>query len=116
MSLDFRNTCPEIDDIILDYKYHTEDFLKNLISQFIPTELLDESHWKYKTFIQDSLSDLNSQILPLFEQLRKLNSEMRNSAEKQLEELQEIIGELELRKQELEGEIDMLQEELYNLK
>lgn len=108
MSLDFRNTCPEIDDIILDYKYHTEDFLKNLISQFIPTELLDESHWKYKTFIQDSLSDLNFQILPLFENLRKLNSEMRDSAEKQLDELQETIGELECRRQELEEEIEML--------
>lgn len=116
MSLEFRNTCPEIDDCISDFKYHTENFLKSLIPQFFPSNLLDENHWKYKEFISDNLLDLSSEILPLFEQLRKLNSEMRDSAEKQLNELQETIGELKWQKQELEEKINMLQEELYNCK
>lgn len=105
MSLDFRNTCPEIDDKISDFECHLENFLDNLIPQFIPTNLLDVNGVEYKSFKQKWMDDLKTQVVPLFEDLRELNAEMRATADKQIEELCFKIDYLEWDKEELEVKI-----------
>lgn len=105
MSLDFRNTCPEIDDKISDFEYRLENFLDSLIPQFIPTNLLDVNGVEYKSFKQEWMDELKNQVVPLFEDLRKLNSEMRATADKQIEELYLKIDYLEWDNEELKEKI-----------
>lgn len=105
MSLDFRNTCPEIDDKISDFEYHLENFLDSLIPQFIPSSLLNANGVEYKSFKQEWMDDLKNQVIPLFEDLRELNAEMRATADKQIEELYQRIDSLEWDKEELKEKI-----------
>src|SRR5690554_1415155 len=102
MALDFNNTCPQIDDCIEDYKYNAESFVINLIEHFIPADLQDSNHWRFKSFVDDKLKELNSYILPLFEKLRELNSEMRDVADNQIGDLEDKISEQEEYISELE--------------
>lgn len=102
MALDFKNTCPEIDDVIEDFKYHSERFIISLMEHFIPTDLQDSNHWRFKGFVEDKLKEHSSDILPLFEKLRELNSEMRDVADKQIGDLEDRISEQEEYISELE--------------
>lgn len=102
MSLDFNNTCPQIDDCIEDFKYHSEKFIISLMEHFIPTDLQDSDHWRFKSFVEDRLKEHNSDILPLFEKLRELNSDMRSVADKQIGDLEDRISEQEEYISELE--------------
>lgn len=106
MSLDFNNTCPQIDDCIEDFKHYSEQFIISLMEHFIPTDLQDSNHWKFKSFVEDRLKEHNSDILPLFEKLRELNSEMRDVADKQIGDLEYKISEQEEYISELEKQLE----------
>lgn len=95
MSLDFRHTCPEIDDCIETYKADNKELISIFVGQFLPSNLIDTSNWRYKDFISDLTCDFENIVLPLFEKIRSLNSEMRDQADKQIEELEEKISELQ---------------------
>lgn len=102
MSLDFNNTCPQIDDCIEDFKYFSEKFIISLMEHFIPTDLQDSNHWRFKSFVEDKLKEHSSDILPLFEKLRELNSAMRSVADEQIGDLEDRISEQEEYISELE--------------
>ena len=106
MSLDFNNTCPQIDDCIEDFKHYSEQFIISLIEHFIPTDMQDSNHWKFKSFVEDRLKEHNSDVLPLFEKLRELNSEMRDVADKQIDDLEVKIIEQEEYISELEKQLE----------
>ena len=106
MSLDFNNTCPQIDDCIEDFKHYSEQFIISLIEHFIPTDMQDSNHWRFKNFVEDRLKEHNSDILPLFEKLRELNSEMRDVADKQIGDLEDKISEQEEYISELEKQLE----------
>lgn len=105
MALSFKNTCPEIDDVIEDFKYHSERFIISLMEHFIPTDLQDSNHWRFKSFVEDKLKEHSNDILPLFEKLRDLNSEMREVADKQIGDLEDKISEQEEYISELEKQL-----------
>lgn len=102
MALDFNNTCPQIDDCIEDFKYHSEKFIISLMEHFIPSDMQDSNHWRFKSFVEDRLKEHSNDILPLFEKLRELNSEMRDVADKQIGNLEDKISEQEEYISELE--------------
>ena len=106
MALDFNNTCPQIDDCIEDFKHYSEQFIISLIEHFIPTDMQDSNHWKFKSFVEDRLKEHNSDVLPLFEKLRELNSEMRDVADKQIDDLEVKIIEQEEYISELEKQLE----------
>ena len=106
MALDFNNTCPQIDDCIEDFKHYSEQFIISLIEHFIPTDMQDSNHWKFKSFVEDRLKEHNSDILPLFEKLRDINSEMRDVADKQIGDLEDKISEQEEYISELEKQLE----------
>lgn len=95
MSLNFRNTYPIIDDCIETYKVDSEELIKNLVEQFLPSNLIDINHWQYKDFISEIVCDFENIVLPLFETVRTLNSDMRDQADKQISDLEEEISELQ---------------------
>lgn len=106
MALNFKNTCPEIDDCIEDFKYHSERFIISLMEHFIPTDLQDSNHWRFKSFVEDKLKEHSNDILPLFEKLRELNSEMRDVADNQIGNLEDKISEQEEYISELEKQLE----------
>ena len=106
MALDFNNTCPQIDDCIEDFKHYSEQFIISLIEHFIPTDMQDSNHWRFKSFVEDRLKEHNSDILPLFEKLRDINSEMRDVADKQIDDLEVKIIEQEEYISELEKQLE----------
>ena len=106
MALDFNNTCPQIDDCIEDFKHYSEQFIISLIEHFIPTDMQDSNHWRFKSFVEDRLKEHNSDVLPLFEKLRELNSEMRDVADKQIDDLEVKIIEQEEYISELEKQLE----------
>lgn len=102
MALDFNNTCPEIDDVIEDFKYYSEQFIENFIECFLPTDLHHRESIEFKSYVVSKTEELNKDILPLFEKLRELNSEMRSAADKQIGDLEDRISEQEEYISELE--------------
>lgn len=115
MSLYFNNTCPQINECIEDFKHYSEQFIISLMEHFIPTDLQDSNHWKFKSFVEDRLKEHNSDILPLFEKLRELNSEMRSTADIQIGDLEKQLEEKEDLIKDLETELDKMQDINYEL-
>src|SRR5690606_4220217 len=102
MALDFNNTCPQIDDCIEDFKHYSEQFIENFIECFLPSDLHYRESIEFKSYVVSKTEELNSNILPLFEKLRELNSEMRDVADKQIGDLEDKISEQEEYISELE--------------
>lgn len=116
MALDFNNTCPQIDDCIEDFKYHSERFIISLMEHFIPTDLQDSNHWRFKSFVEDKLKEHSNDILPLFEKLRELNSEMRSVADEQIGDLENEVEDKKELIKDLETELEKMEDINYELK
>lgn len=106
MSLDFRNTCPKINDCISDFKLRSEEFVAGLVESFLPYDMLNMYDPKYIEFIRSQAEEISDAANEYFEELRELNSEMRDVANKQISELEDELSEKEEYISELEKQIE----------
>lgn len=116
MGFSYRYTCPIIDDNINEFRDTVEDFLKDVIHQCSPLVSdidLDKKAEEYE-------EDLYNMVEKYFENLRACNSDMRDEADEQIEnveneveEKEEQIRDLDDRIEELEKEVEELKDEIY---
>ncbi len=123
---DYWYTCPIIDKEILSIQETLEANINGLIAEicpYMPEEVLVKLSEQYAT---DFYSDIERHI----EAVRSANSDIRNAAEKQVEEQQTDIenlqydldnkerevSDLENRVNELEDEVESLQQDVSELK
>lgn len=115
MSLDFKNTCPDIDEAIADLLSMTEDNIDEILDECCPI-LQGEQR---KEFLKSHLANIKENIQHQFDIVRDLNSDMRGQAEKQLDDIQvevdaleETVSEKDSAIQELENDISDLEKQL----
>ncbi len=116
---DYWYTCPIIDKEILSIQENLEANINGLIAEicpYIPEEALVKLAEQYAT---DFYSDIENHI----EAVRTANSDIRNAAEKQVEEQQTDIENLqydldnkEREVSDLESEVNRLEDEIEDLK
>lgn len=112
MSLDFKWTCPDIDSSLKDIQSSIEDNIKDLMAEVCPP--LDGTPAGNILFNNYSLW-IYEAIEPIVEEVRKTNSDMRDSAEKQISYLIEEMEDLKLQIADLESTIDDLEDEVAEL-
>ena len=102
MSLDYSNTCPIIDQALEDYHANITSSIKEYLTTRVPdTELWED----YECLSQDMYTDFEQEA----ETLRSTNVDMREAADKQLEELEDEIAELKSEVDYLTGRVDFLE-------
>lgn len=106
MALDFKNTCPEINEYISDFKLRSEEFVTGLVERFLPYDMLNTYDPKYKEFIRYQAKEISDAANEYFEKLRELNSEMRDVADNQIGKLEDELSEREEYISELEKQIE----------
>ena len=130
---DYPNTCPQIDNEIGNAHQYISYFLKSMIlkiTQYTGTSEVDE-------IADDFASDLYRLLEPIFENTRKTNSDMRDYAETQIqnlhmeisdlkdsiqdknykiEELENLLSDYQSDYRDLESEIKILNDKIYDLK
>lgn len=103
MSFNYQYTCPTVDKNIESFKDTVKDRLSEMLDEACP---LLEGVAKSK-FIEGYSDTIYQDVEPLFEDVRKTNSNMREEAERQIDVLNDIISDKD-------EEIQNLQEELSN--
>lgn len=96
MSFDYPYTCPKIDKNITEFKDQLYQHIDNLISDH--NELFYEQLSKTKQldkYIQQYVDNLYKDVEQIFDVVRISNSDIRNAAEYQINEKQDIINELQ---------------------
>ena len=96
MSFDYPYTCPKIDKNITEFKDQLYQHIDNLISDH--NELFYEQLDKTKQldkYIQQYVDNLYNDVEQIFETVRTSNSDIRDAAEYQINEKQNIIDHLE---------------------
>lgn len=95
----FDYTCPIIDEAIKRTKSYLEDFAYEIIDKTKNNETID---------LDSEINNVLSYITSYYEDVRSTNKAMRDEAERQISELDEIIKDYELEIRRLESEIDNL--------
>ena len=96
MSFNYPHTCPKIDKNISEFKDMLYQHLDSLISEH--NELFYEQLYKTKQlekYIQQHVDNLYNDVEQIFETVRTSNSDIRDAAEYQINEKQNIIDHLE---------------------
>ena len=96
MSFDYPYTCPKIDKNITEFKDQLYQHIDNLISDHneLFYEQLDKTK-QLEEYIQQYVDNLYNDVEQIFETVRTSNSDIRDAAEYQLNEKQNIIDCLE---------------------
>jgi DNA repair exonuclease SbcCD ATPase subunit len=98
ISFDYPNTCPKVDKHISGAESVIRTFVEGLLEEACP--LL--SSRSISDLSDERAKNLYSDLEPIFEGVRESNSEMRSEAERQIEDLQERIADLEAQVDQLE--------------
>lgn len=91
MGLDYPYTCPDINAMIDSSKRDIESSLSEALEGSIEDMLPIE----YKAVLEGEVAYLHGLITDYFETLRNINSDMRDTADRQIEELENRVEELE---------------------
>ena len=96
MFFDFPHTCPKIDKNINEFKDQLFQHIDNLISDHneLFYEQLDKTK-QLEKYIQQYVDNLYNDVEQIFETVRSSNSDIRDAAEYQINEKQNIIDHLE---------------------
>ena len=96
MSFDYPYTCPKIDKNITEFKDQLYQHIDNLISDHneLFYEQLDKTK-QLEKYIQQHVDNLYNDVEQIFEAVRTSNSDIRDAAEYQINEKQNIIDHLE---------------------
>lgn len=110
MGLDYGHTCGEIDSHIDDFKTVLDGFLDDFIDEICPLIEGKQRLALIKTYIDSIYTE--SEVI--FEGVRKCNEDMRQEADRQIEEAEEKVAEVEEEKQaridELEYDLKILED------
>ena len=92
MSFDYPYTCPKIDKNITEFKDQLYQHIDNLISDHneLFYEQLDKTK-QLEKYIQQHVDNLYNDVEQIFEAVRTSNSDIRDAAEYQINEKQNII-------------------------
>ena len=92
MSFDYSYTCPKIDKNITEFKDQLYQHIDNLISDHneLFYEQLDKTK-QLEKYIQQYVDNLYNDVEQIFETVRTSNSDIRDAAEYQINEKQNII-------------------------
>lgn len=89
MPLDHPFTCPIIDKQISQFKGELECFVENLLEELNP---LYASEQKLKdVFVATKCKEFYDTVESVFETIRESNSDLRSSADVQIDNLERII-------------------------
>ena len=96
MSFNYPYTCPKIDKNITEFKDQLYQHIDNLISDHneLFYEQLDKTK-QLEKYIQQHVDNLYNDVEQIFETVRSSNSDIRDAAEYQINEKQNIIDHLE---------------------
>ena len=96
MSFNYPYTCPKIDKNITEFKDQLYQHIDNLISDHneLFYEQLDKTK-QLEKYIQQYVDNLYNDVEQIFEAVRTSNSDIRDAAEYQINEKQNIIDRLE---------------------
>ena len=96
MSFNYPYTCPKIDKNITEFKDQLYQHIDNLISDHneLFYEQLDKTK-QLEKYIQQYVDNLYNDVEQIFETVRTSNSDIRDAAEYQINEKQNIIDHLE---------------------
>lgn len=111
MGFDYNYTCPIIDKNIKDAKKIIQEYLNDLISDLsplIPAGTREELTTSYTENLYSDLEDC-------FEKVRESNSDMRKAAERQIEDLEDKIENLNTQVCNLLHDVSSLETRLNNL-
>lgn len=106
----YPHTCPDIDKNIKAFKDSLEEYLTDLFDYICPPSLVDSN--EAQEIKKDYLKYISNEANNCFENVRTVNSDMRDEVEKVLKDGNDRIEELEYTIKELEGKIDDLEEQL----
>ena len=96
MSFNYPYTCPKIDKNITEFKDQLYQHIDNLISDHneLFYEQLDKTK-QLEKYVQQYVDNLYNDVEQIFETVRTSNSAIRDAAEYQINEKQNIIDHLE---------------------
>lgn len=97
MGLDFGHTCPDIDRGIESFKDDLKMYLSEILDDACP---LLEGDVK-GDFIKGYIDSIYAEFEGNFENVRKTNEEIRSEADRQIDDLQDEVGELKSEIEEL---------------
>lgn len=112
MSFDFRYTCPEIDKNITYMTSDLQSVIKAMLDDVL--EQIEESGGisedTKKGIIKDYTEDGVNIVKSSFEEVRSLNEDMRDAANKQINDLIDLINEKDSEIEYLKQEVKELQQ------
>lgn len=95
MSLDFKDTCPEIDQQMYESKEAIKQCLDEAAFDLCPMFAEANGGKDKNLWLDDALNHVWFKVDACFEELREINVKMREAADYQIEELEERVKELE---------------------
>lgn len=95
MPFDYGYTCPSIDKLIDEAKEQIHDHLESVVLENNPYVLSHDIPQSLKEHIKDVSDALYEALEDVFEGCRSINEEMRDAADKQVNELEEQVENLE---------------------
>lgn len=113
MSFNYKYTCPDINKAIDNFKQVISDSLDDIIVELNPLFYGTEAKIAFR---KDWEQGIYSQVESCFENTRDSNSNIRDEADKQIQESHEEVEEYKRMHDKAESEIEHLQEEIRELK
>lgn len=104
MDLDYKYTCPLIDEIRDDAKNEINCEIEEALGGILHEDILNPLYDKIKDIINSKADDF-----------RTINSDMRDAADEQLSKMESDVKDLKETISRLEAEIDGLEEQIFKL-
>jgi|LakMenEpi03Aug12_release.lakeMendotaPanAssembly.Ray.scaffolds.fasta_scaffold1353846_2 hypothetical protein len=111
MSLVFKHTCPIIDSKLSDIRELVYNNIEDLVNSLVP---LFEGNAKYN-FVRERSDIIYNIVSERIEELRDLNSDMRDQADTQIKDLEDSVYENEETISDQADKIEELEETIKDL-
>lgn len=113
MGLDYRHTCPTIDNSIKVYKEYIVDTLKDLIGELSP--YIDVDNEDVKKLINKHRDYLYGNFEDAFEDVRSANKDMRKEADTQIDSAIDNLNDANTEINDLNNQIADLETQINEL-
>lgn len=114
--LDYPHTCPHIDKNISHFQSELFGAVEEIVEYFSPAYKQDfEDTTVYKNIIESFVDSIYLKAEAVFEDVRKCNSDIRDHAEKVIDDLADEISDLEEQIKDKDYEIKQLEDKVDDL-